>query len=83
MMGVVKLHSSPCFYPLHLHTMRLMLHLAAATNKHIPLVHSLLNTLQFCATVNKAPATKPVDLTCVLRVGRVNIDCRKRGSEFL
>jgi len=68
MMGVIKLHSSPCFYPLHLHSIRLMLHLAAATNKHIPLVHSLLGTLDFCAVVHKAPATKPVDLTCVLRV---------------
>ena len=72
MMGVIKLHSSPCFYPLHLHSIRLMLHLAAATNKHIPLVHSLLGTLDFCAVVHKAPATKPVDLTCVLRVSSLS-----------
>eukprot|EP00116_Pleurobrachia_bachei_P012527 sb/3472789/ len=68
MLKVLDLHSSPCFFPLHLHTIRMMLHLAASTDNHIPLLHPLLTCLNFCATQNKAPASKPIDLTCVLKV---------------
>ena len=68
MFGVLKLHTSPCYHPLKLHVMRLMLHLSHQTNKHIPLIHPLLGILEFCSNQSKAAATKPIDLTCVLKV---------------
>jgi len=68
LMGAVKLMASNHFHPLHLHIIRMLLYLGSETGVHIPLTHPLLNILEFCATQHKSPSTKPIDLTCVLRV---------------
>ena len=67
-MGAVKLMPSSHFHPLHLHVIRMLLYLGAETGVHIPLTHPLLSILEFCAAQHKSPSTKPIDLTCVLRV---------------